>query len=388
MQQITHDGDHTAWILFETEDDAKRLWNFCKGFALGCQAMGKFGRKLKLKIVPALLENWRYVDSLGYKFRKENGKGYQSRNMLVKRHDFPGGWCYRLEIRNPGETMYHPYQLKEGEVLPGPNLAITELPLTAYEQLDWDNYIPQLLQENIRAGVEHVVLKYKPKSIKNKIRSPDASQDLWTACMGQGDQEHDQGPDYWSSFKPREKIFKQLKEIMMPVDDPDFSAYHYHMKTTSLKDRLHFDIISPAEYQYELAKLNEQLVKRDDADKIIQQLEREREVQLQRNSRDSTQVHEDQENETVISLYGDYIQTMDGHPVSAIRMVGGKPVAVQKEPSATATTMPSGAEGNTQVGGARLKPTNPWNTMPGRPKVASTPLKENKDKKDKGDPLN
>ena len=97
----------------------------------------------------------------------------------------------------------------------------------------------------------------------------------------------------------------------MPVDDPDFSAYHYHMKTTSLKDRLHFDIISPAEYQYELAKLNEQLVKRDDADKIIQQLEREREVQLQRNSRDSTQVHEDQENETVISLYGDYIQTMD-----------------------------------------------------------------------------
>ena len=289
--------------------------------------------------------------------------------------------------------MYHPYQLKEGEVLPGPNLAITELPLAAYDQLDWDNYIPQLLQENIRAGVEHVVLKYKAKSIKNKIRSPEASQDLWTACMGQGEQELNQDPHYWSSFKPREMIFTQLKDIMMPVADPDFSAYHFKMRTVSLRDQLHYDIISPAEYQYELAKLNEKLVQREDAEQIIQQLEREHEVQLQRNSRDSTRVDDDQgnetqPNETVISLYGGYIQSMDGLPVSGIRTVGGKPVAVQKEPTAAASIIPGGAEANLPSGGARMKPTNPWNIMPGRPKVASTPLKEKKDKKDKKDPLN
>ena len=379
MSEITHDGDHTAWILFEREDDAKRLWNLCKGFAQGCAAMGKFGRKLKLKIVPSLLENWRYVDSLGYKFRRENGKGYQSRNMLVKRHDYPGGWCYRLEIRNPGDTMYHPYQLKEGEVLPGPNLATTELPLAVYDQLDWDNYIPQLLQESIRAGVEHVVLKFRPRSRQNKIKDPEASQELWTACMGKGEENHGQDRDYWTSFKPRQQMFSQLKDLMMPVEDPDFKAYHYHMRTISLKDRLHYDIITPAEYQYELAKLNEEVAKRDDAEQIIQQLERDYEVQLQRNSRDTTR------NETVLSLYGGYMQSLDGLPVTGLKLVDGRPVGLQKEPSSRTTAVPAGTEGasgsstSEVIGGAKMKPDNPWNTVPGRPKVASTPLKEKKD---------
>ena len=385
VREITHDGDHTAWLLFQTEDDAKRLWNLCKGFAQGCAAMGKFGRKLKLKIVPALLENWRYVDNLGYKYRKENGRGYQSRNMLVKRHDFPGGWCYRLEIRYPGDTMYHPYQLKEGEVLPGPNLATTELPLAMYESLDWNNYIPQLMQENIRAGVEQVTLKFRPLTRQGKVRSPEVSQELWTACLGEGDEQFQQRKDYWASFKPNQAIYAALKDIMMPVEDPDFTAYHYNMKAISLKDRLHFDIITPAEYQYELAKLNEELTKREDAEQIIQQLEREHDVHLQRNSRDTTRA-----DDTVMS-YGDYIQTLDGQPISGVKVVDGKPVGVQQQPASKTNVTPAGAEGGSAVasgpagtvGGAKLKPTNPWNTIPGRPKVHSTPMKG----KDNKDPL-
>ena len=375
ISQITHDGDHTAWILFEREDDAKRLWNLCKGFAQGCAAMGKFGRKLKLKIVPALLENWRYVDSLGYKFRRENGKGYQSRNMLVKRHDYPGGWCYRLEVRYPGDTMYHPYQLKEGEVLPGPNLATTELPLAMYDQLDWDNYIPQLLKEDIKDGVEQVILKFRPKSVKGKIKCPEASQELWTACMGRGDQQQGQEEDYWRSFKPKQAIFSQLKDLMMPVEDPDFTAYHYTMRTISLQDQLHYDIITPAEYQYELAKLNEELTKREDAEQIIQQLEREREVQLQRNSRDTTR------NETVMSVLGGYLQTLDGQQISGLKMVDGRPVGVQKDTPSNLSAVPAEAEGSSteaNIGGAKMKPDNPWNTI-GNPRVASTPLKNKKD---------
>ena len=95
--------------------------------------------------------------------------------------------------------------------------------------------------------------------------------------------------------------------------------------------------------------------------------------------------------DTVMS-YGDYIQTLDGHPISRVKMVDGKPVGVQQQPASKSTGVPGGAEGGSAaasgsartVGGAKLKPTNPWSTIPGRPKVHSTPIK-GKDKKE--DPL-
>ena len=319
---------------------------------------------IKLNIVPALADNWRYIDQLGYQFRTTNGKGYQSRNMLVKKHDFPGGWTYQLEIRKPGDTMYTPFQLTKKHILPGPNLAIKELPEKMYEALRWDDYTPELLKEEIRAGITHIRAKYISKSVRGGIKNLEASREIWVACMGEGNQAAGQPKDYWANFDPRQKVWAEFRAIRMPVSDPDFGAFAYRCKMKNLDYELKKGNITRQEYDEKVNQLMHETARREDAEKIVEMIEQEENRTPENSPNNSV------ENPLAVSnLYSSYMQTMDGHPVNAdtvAQQIFARDAASASSSGPVAAPSSSSTSAQDDLNGARMRPANPWNLTPGK----------------------
>ena len=158
----------------------------------------------------------------------------------------------------------------------------------------------------------------------------------------------------------------------MPVSDPDFSAYAYKCKLKNLDFELKRGNITKAEYDIKVDQLMRETASRDDAEKIVEMIEQE-ENRTPENSPDNTI-----NNPLAVSnLYSSYLQTMDGLPVNADTIAQQVFARNDGAPSSSSAQVPepTPGDGSDQVGGARMRPNNPWNLTPGKSNH-STPRKQ------------
>lgn len=288
---IEHDGDETAYVTFRNDLVATQLFGKAKGFAEGCAKMGLARRKLKLRIVPELSANWKFMDHLGYTLRQEARTSqppyfFSSRIVMIRDPNVTGDYTYSLEVKYNREDKHMRYRIPAHMVVPGVDLGQRELPMTLHDPLHWDDYNPGMLREEIRAGVEQVRDEYKEHVVHGRIRIKAATLRLWQAVMGKGNDDHGQDEDYWLSFDPTFQAHLQPDQLPVPPEHPQFSELHWELSCRNIEDRFKRKEITVEQFEDLRDQLAVRVCNRPDAQSFMARIEnmvvrREEEANLQ-----------------------------------------------------------------------------------------------------------
>ena len=159
--------------------------------------------------------------------------------------------------------------MKPDQVPPPADFGQKELPVFLQSPLLWDDLTPNLMQENVRAGVTHVHEQFASSIVGGKVRDNRASLAVWRAIMGKGNANKEQEEDYWEDFDPKADNHENPLELPFPVDDPDFNYLKYNLSLKNIEDRVTAGKITGAEADELTAKLNNEVAYRKDAVQIV-----------------------------------------------------------------------------------------------------------------------
>ena len=133
--------------------------------------------------------------------------------------------------------------------MPPVDLRAKEIPRHMEEQLMWDDYPPELMQEPACGRVRTVKAKFEAKTMTGKTRSKEAFKDLWMAIL------RDSNSDGLGDFDLRTTAHRLPREVPQIQQDPNLRRYSFTLEAISCQEAGKEQKLTPPEMEQKLEEV-------------------------------------------------------------------------------------------------------------------------------------